>query len=32
MAALLHRRNEAVKKAVYRILAKIKAQMEVGNE
>ena len=32
MAALLRRRTEAVKKAVYRILAKIKAQLEVGNE
>lgn len=32
MAALLHKRTEAVKKSVYRILAKIKAQMEVGNE
>lgn len=32
MAALLHRRTEAVKKSVYRNLAKIKAQMEVGNE
>lgn len=32
MAALLHRRTEAVKKSVYRILAKIKAKMEVGNE
>ena len=32
MAALLHRRADAVKKNVYRLLAKIKAQMEVGNE
>lgn len=32
MAALLHRRTGAVKKTVYRILARIKAQMEVGNE
>jgi len=32
IAVLLHRRTDAVKKRTYRLLAKIRTQMEVGNE
>lgn len=32
IAVLLHRRTDAVKKRTYRLLAKIRTQMEAGNE